>query len=159
MDRECYISNRLMMKPFAQQVIFNIEQLNYRYDRLQSIDVYLPQNQKEYLMVFDSFLVLFRAIFLENGNKQFSIQNYYKEKGLSEKAQSIDNFLNTPVFEWSDISIRNMLKFIADKLICHVDAISYAELAMANFYMSHLSNPYCKNNLHSIMQELNDLMK
>lgn len=82
-----------------------------------------------------------------------------RKKGLSEKAQSIDNFLNTPVFEWSDISIRNMLKFIADKLICHVDAISYAELAMANFYMSHLSNPYCKNNLHSIMQELNDLMK
>ncbi len=153
------INNKLITTPFEQQVVFNIQQLNYRYNKLLSIDTHLSQNQSEYLMVFDSFLVLFRVMFLEKGNKQYSIQNYYHEKGRSEIAQDIDSFLNTKVFDWQDLSIRNMLKFISDKLVCHVDSISYGELAIANFYMSHLSNPAVKTNLQYIMTEINKLMK
>ena len=158
-QNEFNLNNKLITTPFAQQVVFNIEQLNYRFEKLQTIDTHIKQNQNEYLMVFDSFLVLFRAIFLENGNKQFSIQNYYNEKGEPEIAQSINDFLDSKVFEWQEITIRNVLKFLADKLICHVDSISFDELATANFYMSHLSNPAVKTNLQYIMNELNKIIK
>ena len=98
-------------------------------------------------MLFDSFLALFRALFLEKGTKQYSVQNYYRTKGEDDKAQKIDDFLDRKIFSWSDKSIREILKFIADKFICHVDPISNEDLGLANFYMSHLGNPYVNNNL------------
>ncbi len=147
-------------KPFAEMLSFNIDQLNYRYAILQSIEANDLQRKQEYLMVFDSFLVLFRALFLENGNKQYSVQNYFIEKGQPEKAQAINDFLDTIVFEWRcDLTIRKMLKFIADKFICHTDPISKDDLAQSNFYMSHLSNPFTKINMQFIMDNLNALIQ
>ena len=147
-------------KPFAEMLSFNIDQLNYRYAILQSIEANDLQRKQEYLMVFDSFLVLFRALFLENGNKQYSVQNYFIEKGQPEKAQAINDFLDTIVFEWRcDLTIRKMLKFIADKFICHTDPISKDDLAQSNFYMSHMSNPFTKINMQVIMDNLNALIQ
>lgn len=40
--------------PFSSQFIFNIEQLNYRLDRLSKINPTDASNNKEYLMVFDA---------------------------------------------------------------------------------------------------------
>ena len=50
---------------FSSQLEFNIEQLKYRFEKLSKIDTTKKENQKEYLMIFDSFLALFRALFLE----------------------------------------------------------------------------------------------
>ena len=87
---------------FAEQIVFNIEQLNYRYNRLSEIDVTNKNNQKEYLMLFDSFIALFRALFLEKGKKQYSVQNYYREKGDDEIARKIDAFLDEKMFSWKN---------------------------------------------------------
>ena len=156
MEEKTFMS--LYQRPFAEQVAFNLEQLNYRYARLSEIDTTRKENQKEYLMLFDSFLALFRALFLEKGAKQYSVQNYYRAKGEGDKAQKIDDFLDSKIFLWSDKSIREVLKFIADKFICHVDPISNEDLGLANYYMSHLGNPYVENNLQSIMNTIFQIM-
>lgn len=145
-------------KPFAEQIVFNIEQLNYRYARLSEIDTTKKENQKEYLMRFDSFLALFRALFLEKGAKQYSIQNYYREKGKDNIAKEIDDFLNSKMFSWSDKSIREVLKFIADKFVCHIDPIEWNDLANANSCMGHLCNPYVNNNLKDIMNTISQII-
>ena len=152
MEEKTFMS--LYQRPFAEQVAFNLEQLNYRYARLSEIDTTRKENQKEYLMLFDSFLALFRALFLEKGAKQYSVQNYYQAKGEGDKAQEIDDFLDNKIFSWSDKSIREVLKFLADKFICHVDPISNDDLGLANSYMSHLGNPYVDNNLQQIMESI-----
>ena len=152
MEEKTFMS--LYQRPFAEQVAFNLEQLNYRYARLSEIDTTKKENQKEYLMLFDSFLALFRALFLEKGTKQYSVQNYYRAKGEDDKAQEIDDFLDSKIFIWSDKPIREVLKFIADKFICQVDPISNDDLGLANFYMSHLGNPYVDNNLQQIMESI-----
>ena len=156
MEEKTFMS--LYQRPFAEQVAFNLEQLNYRYSRLSEIDTTKKENQKEYLMLFDSFLALFRALFLENGVKQYSVQNYYREKGEKNKAQEIDDFLNNKIFSWSDKSIREVLKFIADKFVCHIDPVLNDDLGLANFYMSHLGNPYVENNLQSIMSSIKNII-
>ena len=68
MEEKTFIS--LYQRPFAEQIAFNIEQLNYRYKRLSQIDTTNKENQNEYLMLFDSFLALFRALFLEKGTNK-----------------------------------------------------------------------------------------
>ena len=152
MEEKTFMS--LYQRPFAEQVAFNLEQLNYRYTRLSEIDTTRKENQKEYLMLFDSFLALFRALFLEKGAKQYSVQNYYQAKGEGDKAQEIDDFLDSKIFSWSDKSTRVVLKFIADKFVCHVDPISNEDLGLASYYMSHLGNPYVDNNLQQIMESI-----
>ena len=106
MEEKSFIS--LYQRPFAEQIAFNLEQLNYRFARLSEIDTTKKENQKEYLMLFDSFLALFRALFLEKGAKQYSVQNYYRTKGEDDKAQEIDDFLDSKIFIWSDKPIREV---------------------------------------------------
>lgn len=156
MEERTFIS--LYQRPLAEQIAFNIEQLNYRYRRLSQIDTTNKENQNEYLMLFDSFLALFRALFLEKGAKQYTVQYYYRAKGDDEIANKIDDFLDTKIFSWSDKSIREVLKFIADKFVCHIDPIDRDDLAYANFYMSHLGNPYFDNNLNDIMHTIFEII-
>ena len=156
MEKDVYMS--LYGRPFAELVEFNLEQLNYRFARLSEIDTTKKENQNEYLMIFDSFLSLFRALFLERGTEQYSIQNYYREKGQDEKAKEIDDYLNRKMFSWTDKSIRDILKFLADKFVCHIDPIERDELALANYYMSHLGNPYVENNLYLIMKSISQII-
>ena len=157
MEEKIFLS--LYQRPFAEQIVFNIEQLNYRYKRLSQIDTTNKENQNEYLMLFDSFLALFRALFLEKGTKQYTIQNYYREIGEDNIANEIDSFLDRKIFSWSDKSIREVLKFIADKFVCHIDPIDRDDLAYANFCMSNLGNPYFDNNLNDIMLTISKIMK
>lgn len=142
----------------AEQVAINIDHLNYRYSRLSAIDVTDSSNKEEFFMAFDAFLVLFRALFLENGDTQYTIQHYYRAKADDDTADKINAFLDQPVFEWSELSIRKMLKFIADKFVCHADPISTEDLGFANAYTAHLMNPYVKNNLQTILEGLNKIL-
>jgi hypothetical protein len=157
MEEKTFIS--LYQRPFAEQIAFNIEQLNYRYKRLSQIDTTNKENQNEYLMLFDSFLALFRALFLEKGAKQYTVQNYYKEIGNDDVATKIDDFLNSKMFTHREESIKEVLKFIADKFVCHIDPIKLCDLGNANYFMSHLSNPYTYNNLKDIMHTISEIMK
>lgn len=156
MEKEVFVS--LYGRPFAELVNFNVQQLRYRYEKLIEVDTTIKENQMEYLMRFDSFIALFRAMFLERGTKQYTIQNYYRTIGQDNLSTKIDNYLDQQMFSWTDKTIREILKFLADKFVCHVDPISTEDLGLANYYMSHLGNPYVENNLQSIMKFLLDIV-
>ena len=142
---------------FIEQFFFNNKQLEYRINRAWNIDKTKNENQFEYLMAFDSALCLFRAMFLERSSKNYTYQNYFTKIEKQDVAIAIDNYLNSP-FDCTGTSIRNVLKYIADKYVCHVDSITGINLGMANAWMSSLSNPFFENNLINIVAELNRIM-
>lgn len=141
---------------FIEQFEFNLQMLNYRVNRVLEIDTTIKENQNEYLMTFDSAMALFRAMFLEskNLNGNYTFQNFCRLIGKPNIAQQIDVYLETKLVDWREKSIREVLKFLADKFVCHVDDITLEDLGMANFYMSFLKNPYEKNNLATIYSNL-----
>ncbi len=103
--------------PFSEQLAFNIDMFNYRVNRMMSIDTHLPENKMEFLMAFDSAIVLFRALFLENREQNYTLQNYYRKTGRDKEAEQIDELLNEPFAEWMDWNRRKVFKFIADKFV------------------------------------------
>jgi hypothetical protein len=145
--------------PFSSQFIFSIEQLNYRLDRLSKINPTDASNNKEYLMVFDAAMVLFRAMFLEKGDKNYTFQNYYRLIGQPKVAEAIDAFLDSRFESWSELTIRTLLKKIADKFVCHIDSITAEELGLINAYMAKLSSPVCDNNFQNIVRNINAIIE
>lgn len=139
------------------QFQFNVEQLNYRINKAWHIDTTRKENHSEYLMVFDSALCLFRAMFLEKENKNYTYQNYFRSMGRQDIADKIDNYLDNNAYS-NGVSIRNALKFLSDKFVCHVDNVSEINIATANYYMATLHNPYAKFNMKEIMNELYAIM-
>lgn len=142
---------------FIEQFFFNNQQLEYRINRAWNIDRTKKENQSECLMAFDSALCLFRAMFLERSPKNYTYQNYFIKIGKQNIAEKIDEYLNSP-FDCTGTSIRNVLKFIADKFVCHVDSITNVNQGMANAWMSSLGNPYFENNLINIVAKLNSII-
>lgn len=152
-------SKQVFDTPFSEQMIFNIEQFNYRMTRLAAINTFDASNQAEYLMAFDAAIVQFRSLFLEKGKDNYTIQNYYRLTGRDNAAEAIDEFLDSDIDSWSGLSIRKLLKTIADKFICHIDSIDYTTLGNVNAYMAKLSNPSFENNFKNIVVELNEIIK
>lgn len=144
--------------PFSSQFIFNIEQLNYRMERLSEINPYDTCNNKEYLMVFDATIVLFRSLFLEKEAKNYTFQNYYRLIGQPEMAKAIDDYLDSRFESWSEVTIRTVLKDIADKFVCHIDSITIEKLGLINAAMAKLSSPVFEN-FQNIVRRLNEIIE
>lgn len=138
---------------FREQLHFNLDQLIYRYNRLRGISSISQVNQKEFLMVFDSFLVLFRSLFLERGSRNFTIQNHFRKNNLPQVADEIDNYLDG-IFGCLDISIRKAFKLIIDQFVCHLDSVSANQLGCINGLSSSFLNPYFEPNLEIIVSDL-----
>ena len=143
--------------PFLEQLEFNIEQLNYRLSVLASIDVTVKENQSYFLMVCDSVLVIIRAVLLEKGQKNYTIQRYLKTFGLERQLSDLEAYLASN-FSIYNKSIKDVLKFITDKFICHVDNTDFMEIGNANFIMSTFMNPYVDCNLQSIINKINTII-
>lgn len=143
---------------FVEQFLFNNQQLEYRVNRAWNIDRTKKENQSEYLMAFDSALCLFRAMFLEKKANNYTYQNYFnKIVQRPEIAEKINIYLDSP-FDYTGKSIRLVLKFLADKFVCHVDSITTIDLGLANALMASLGNPYFENNLINIISKLNEII-
>lgn len=150
----------LIDSPFSEQVEFNLQMLQYRLDELKAIDTTKAENHQKYLMVFDSFIVLFRALLLEKGQSQYTIQHYFKELRNNSIDEKVNRFLDQPFYDgvYEDLSIRKCLKFIADKFVCHIDPVSSMDVGMANSMMSWLSNPFFYNNIINISTKLFEII-
>ena len=152
------VDSKLFESPFANQFAFNMQMYDYRLKRVLSIDTTIKGNQMEYLMAFDAFIALFRGLFLEKSKNCYTVQNYFTALGRDDVASNIDFFLDSPFNEYSNETIRRVLKFLADKFVCHLDPITTEDLGLANAYMSALKNPYVKVNLKYISEELDKIM-
>lgn len=138
----------------TERLSFNIELLNYKlswFDRLNAMD---KKQQFEYLTVFDSIITHLRAMLLEKKKKNYTLQNYFIKSGKPEIAQNIDDYLDKPFDPQQSRSIRDALKFISDKFVCHFDEIAPIDLGNANYIMSALSNPHSTINLKKIVEDL-----
>ena len=152
------VDSKLFRSPFSEQFAFNMQMYEYRLKRVLAIDTTIKENQMEYLMAFDAFLALFRGLFLESFKNCYTVQNYYTAIGRDDIASKINGFLDSPFNEYSDETIRNALKFLADKFVCHLDPITLEDIGLANAYMAALKNPYVKVNLKYICGELHKIM-
>lgn len=112
-----------------EHFLFYAEMLDYRINRLICIDSTNGNNKQEFQMVLDATFVLFRSMLLESPHQtnNYTFQNYFKKSGYPEYAIKLDDYLNRPFFPWhkdvqrNNYSIRNTIKFLTDKFICHVD--------------------------------------
>lgn len=152
-------SEKVFSTPFAEMFAFNIEQLNYRMKKLAGIHSTDASMQSEYLMVFDSAIVLFRSMFLESGKKNYTFQNFFRLNGRPDVADAIDAYLDSEIDNWSNLTIRTVLKTIADKYVCHLDSIDFKQLALANSYMARMSSENEPNNFQNIVSRLNAIVK
>lgn len=152
------MSSKLYNSPFLNQFRFNLDQLEYRLKRALSIDTFDKQNQSEYLMCFDSALALFRAVFLEKLDKNYTYQSYLKAIGRDDLADKLDGYLDSE-FDVTGQSIRKVLKFLADKFVCHVDSLEAGDIGLANYYMSCLNNPAHDNNLRCIVDRIKQITR
>lgn len=153
------LKDDIMQKPFLEQFEFNIEMLNYRLDRLSNIKMIDERNYMEYQMIFDSVMCLFRALLLENPKlkKNYTVQNYLRLCHLDNKADALDAYLDQS-FEWAEMSIRETLKFITDKFVCHVDEVDVSDIGLVNALISHLANPCSEINMEAIVTNINNII-
>ena len=93
-----FLNPQIFETPFIQQFEFNIDMLNYRLNRIWEIDTLRKENQQEYLMAFDATMALFRCMFLEKRQDNYTFQNYYRLTGREETARVIDDYLDSPFF-------------------------------------------------------------
>lgn len=160
--------------PFMKLYNFNLEMFEYRVNKVLEIDTMDPNNQMEYMMAFDSMLSLFRSLFLENGKNKncYTCQNYLKGIGRSETADEMDCFLDEPFNDYEflkdkqgnpvlddqgnkkPLTIRYVLKFIADKFVCHQDPVSLEDIGICNTWMADLKSPYFEKNIRYIVNGL-----
>lgn len=153
------LENSIYNTSFLQQFSYAIKMLNYRIKRLTDIDVFDKKNNMEYQMVLDSTIVLFRALFLENRNSNYTIQNYFRKTDREQIANKIDEFLDKPYADYTPkYSLRNALKFITDKFVCHQDNVTPIDIGLCNAWISNLNNPYHPRNINSIMREISDIL-
>lgn len=144
---------------FLNQFAFNIDLLNYKLQRLKGVNAMDKTQQFEYLTVFDSIIAQLRAMFLENRNSNFTFQRYFREINRQDIVEKINNYLDSPFDIHNSGSIRERLKFLADKFICHYDTVSQIDIGTANYICATLANPHATNNLNSILQNLKDIIE
>ncbi|MBE0515392.1 hypothetical protein [Sulfurimonas sp.] len=146
-----------------ESIYFNMQLLSYRLEKLKSINTMEKVNQFEFLTYFDASLVSIRALFLENDKKSFSLVNFFEKTNneislkllydlldSSFNAQDEENKINGEKY----ITLKDALKLLTDKFICHHDKNSNIKIGNANYIMSILSNKHHKHYLANILERI-----
>lgn len=139
---------------FIDRLSFNLDLLNFKLSWLNKIDSLKKENQFEFLTAFDSVVTHLRAILLEKGKKNHTLQRFFEDLGNPDIAKKINDYLDEPFDAHNSQSIRTALKFISDKFICHFDNVDAMDLGNANYIMGVLSNPYSSTNLNRIFENI-----
>lgn len=142
---------------FQKQFFFNATQLEYRFNILKGLNFTDKSNQSYCLMILDSFLVLFRSLFLEKGENNYTFQNFFRMKSIPDVADRIDIYLNQEFPPFS-LSRRNALKYLTDKFVCHLDSVASLDIGLANAISAFIVNPYHEYNIVQIMIDLDAII-
>ena len=131
-----------------------------RYERFKEINV--PGNfDIDIITYFDMIVVQLRALCIENNiyKNNYTAQILLRKLGYSDLANRIDRMLGESFFEEVSppMTIRDALKLLADKFICHYD--NYDAPEQGNQYCSimieqQLKSPYMSRNLDYIMNTI-----
>lgn len=135
-----------------------------RYEHLKEIDEPLEDNL-DIGTYFDIVIVQLRAIFIENPkySNNYTLQNIMKKIGKEEYAQELDDILSEEFLpEVAGLTIRDAIKFLADKFICHYDSSegeNSSNYGVALTIESRLRNPHSEVNLYTIMSRITTIVE
>ena len=142
---------------------FNIKLLRYRLDKLSEFNGMDPSVKFEIFTYFDAAMVQIRAMFLERGTKNFSFQAFLKSVGRTDLVTKIEAFFDEPF----DLlgheaknegkkyhSVRDVIKFITDKFICHNDVTDIWDQSLQDIYFKALTNPYNDRFLPKLFSDI-----
>ena len=107
----------------------------------------------------DIIIVQLRALCIESPKlkKNYTAQNLLRLMKRDDLAQKIDDMLAEQFFSYRDnLDIREALKIMADKYICHYDAIEDDGIAWAEIIEKQLRSPFEEHNLAYIMKTVVD---
>ena len=157
------IDNLWPLLDFIEHFNIHYALLLKRYERYKIINNKYNVDFIDSVTYFDMIIVQLRAMCIEARyrDKNYTAQNLLKLIGKSEQADTIDAMLNEP-FPLSlenEITIRDSLKLLADKIICHYDNFDGKkdlDWCFAQIVETQLKNPYRKVNLDYIMKTLMD---
>lgn len=129
-----------------------------RYKRFGQINK-LNNKDIDVITYLDMIVVQLRAMCIErqNNSNNYTAQILLRKLGEFELAQKIDDMLAENFID--GLSIKNAIKTLADKFICHYDNFDGKDihlLSLADIIEIQLKNPYQKKNLNYIMQVLID---
>lgn len=119
-----YERQETVFSPTVGAVQLNLGMLYERMRRLCAISS--REDYVEWMTYFEMIIVQLRALCCERKKclKNFTIQGLLYRIGESEDANALDRFLDeTVVGELKNerLSLRNAIKLIADKFVCHYD--------------------------------------
>lgn len=134
----------------------NVELLLRRYQIFQNLSQ--ESGFIQYLSYFDIIMVQLRALCIENErySENYTIQVLMKKLNRSDLAQKLENYLDNEISE--GVTIREAIKFIADKFICHYDSTTINDRVKETYYRACLTNPAGKYNLNAILGEILEII-
>ncbi|HQQ51317.1 MAG TPA: hypothetical protein PLZ29_08980, partial [Spirochaetota bacterium] len=155
---------------FYESFNFNLSLLMKRYLKFKNISPYDKNTEVEWFTYFDCLITQFRAMFIENeqNKNNYTYQNFLNLYGKHEVVSAINTYLNEPFinedffdFNGEILTIRNAIKFVADKFICHYDKTSLEERARQELISNTLSNVSNNsvNNLEIILTKIFKMLK
>jgi len=154
---------------FIEQFSLNIELFAFKLKKLKEISLFNNESNLEYKIIVDSVIVQFRAMLLENKNSNYTFQAYFNHLNREDITNNINEYLDEGfnVYDQEQKesgvedyrSVRKAIKFISDKLICHLDKITGTEIGSASYIMTELRNPIGNRNISKILSDILDICK
>lgn len=142
---------------------FNLALLKYRIGKLSEINGLDPNNKFEMITYFDASIVQIRAMFLERRSQNFTFQSFLRAVDRSDLIEKVEAFFDEP-FNAADAemrddgleyrSLRKVIKFVADKFVCHNDVTDFVDQGNQDYYAVALTNPYDNRYLPNMLKEL-----
>lgn len=132
-----------------------------RYKRFREIND-IHNTDIDVITYLDMIVVQLRAMCIESPKykKNYTAQNLLRKVGEEELASKIDAMLDEPFIPETNFPIREAIKTLADKFICHYDNFDLPDEKNHLYYSQtiekRLRSPYDKANLDYIMKTLID---
>ena len=150
-----------------QEIIEFIDHFNIHYRLLlRRFERFMEINQVynadiDLITYIDMIVVQLRAMCIEwpNKGKNYTVQNFLRKTGKNELALRIEKMLDEPFIPDSNLSIKQAIKMLADKFICHYDNFDMErkmDFALAETVLKLLRNPFYKPNLEYIVTTIID---
>lgn len=136
------------MKIFDSYVTILVQ----RYDKFSKLSL---NETVDWFTYFDMIIVQLRALCVENArySSNHTLQITLRKLGKDDLADRIDTFLETTLI-WDETPLKEAIKFIADKFICHYDDVDLGERALEHSLRGALSNPEGRCGLSVVIKEI-----
>lgn len=117
---------------YLNRMIYTLNSIIFRINYLRKLNQ--RDNKELWFAIYDSILVQIRAFLCESerNNNNYTMQTTLKKYGYDKKVKEVNNYLESPLKgDWFKsgnnsgtpkvITIRDGLKFVTDKFVCHFD--------------------------------------